>query len=210
MRRIVFVLALLVIGLAVWRFRAPLADAVADIRGERDGAAETSPELAAGADRKLEALASGEAAVVALSGPELQSLLEYRYPQVLPAFVDSPRVEIRRGRLRVRGRVPVEHLPRVGGIGDAAAFLPDTAELAVTGQFMPLDDGRVALGIDEVSTGMIPLPRRLLPGLLRQLGRQDEPGLPNDALALPLPGGAGTAFLRGDSLYLRAHAGTRN
>jgi hypothetical protein len=210
MRTIVFILFVLVVALAAWRFQEPLRNALANVRGDRGRAAEASPELAAAADRKLDALASGETRLIALGGPELQSLLQYQYAQVLPAFVDSPRVDIRRGRLRVRGRVAVENLPRIGGIGDAASFLPDTAELAVTGQFMPLGDGRVALGIDEVSTGMIPLPRRFLPGLLRQLGRRDEPGLPEDALALPLPSGASTAYLRGDSLYLRANGGNRN
>jgi hypothetical protein len=203
MRRIVLLLFCVVLAVAAYRFRDPLLALLADARADRHAGEQASPELADSADRKLAALANGEREVVALSGAELQSLLEFRYTQVLPAFVDSPSIEIRRGRIRVGGRVPVENLPSVRGIGEAAAFLPDTAELAVTGQFLPLGDGRVALGIDDVSSGRIPLPRRLLPGLLRQLGREDEPGLPSDALPLPLPPGARDAYLRGDSLYRR-------
>lgn len=211
MKKIVLVLFVLVAALAVWRYRQPLQTALAEVRGDRAATtAETSPELAASAGAKLAALASGERDVVALSGPELQSLIRYQFPQLLPAFVDSPRVEIRNSRVRVRGRVPVEHLPRISGVGDAAAFLPDTTELSITGQFMPLADGRVALGIDQVSTGRIPLPGRLVPGLLRQLGRADEPGLPADALALTLPRGVSAVYLRGDSLYLRNGGRTRN
>jgi hypothetical protein len=202
MRRIVLLLFCVVLAVAAYRFRDPLLALVA-ARTDQPAGEQASPELADSADRKLAALANGERDVVAFSGAELQSLLEFRHTQALPAFVDSPSIEIRRGRLRVGGRVPVENLPNVRGIGEAAAFLPDTAELAVTGQFLPLGDGRVALGIDDVSTGRIPLPRRLLPGLLRQLGREDEPGLPSDALPLALPPGARDAYLRGDSLYLR-------
>jgi hypothetical protein len=40
----------------------------------------------------------------------------------------------------------------------------------------------------------------LVAGALRKLGRNDEPGLPDDALAIPLPPGADAAYVRGDSL----------
>jgi hypothetical protein len=161
-----------------------------------------SADLAEQADRKLSSLANGEQTQIALTGQELQSLLHYRYAQLLPAFVDSPRVEIEASRIRLRVRVPVDKLPRVSELGEAAAFLPDTTDLAITGQLLPLDSGRIALAVDEVSAASIPLPRRLVPGALTRLGRKNEPGLPPDALALPLPPGAAAAYVRGDSLFL--------
>ena len=99
-------------------------------------------------------------------------------------------------------RVPVDRLPSISEIGDAAAFLPDTAEVALTGRLLPLDEGRVALSIQEVKAARIPLPQRLVPRALQRLGRRDEPGLPRNALALPLPKGASSAYLDSDSLVL--------
>ncbi len=206
------VAALLVGG---WIFRDPLTAIwhkarvnVDDVSPSADGDAaagrsetEITARLAQTADRKLEALSRGQAQV-ALAEPEVQSLLQYRYAQLLPAFVDSPRVEFDGNRIRLRGRLPIDKLPRVNELGEAAAFLPDTTEVAVTGQILPLENGRIALAVDEVSAANIPLPRRLVPGALTRLGRKDEPGLPRDAVALPLPPGVGAAYVRNDSLVL--------
>jgi hypothetical protein len=171
------------------------------VLGSRDEAlAAGTPELADRAEEKLAALASGDHARVSLTEPELQSLLRYRYAELLPAFIDSPRVEIDGSRLRLRGRLPVDKLPSVSEFGDLAALLPDTTDFAVTGQLLPLDSGRVALAVDEASAESIPLPRRLIAGALSRLGRTDEPGLPADALAVPLPPGAAAAYVRAGAL----------
>jgi hypothetical protein len=55
-----------------------------------------------------------------------------------------------------------------------------------------------------VSAQRFPLPARLVPGALERLGRTDEPGLPPDAIALPLPPGVAAAYVRRDSLVLLA------
>jgi hypothetical protein len=159
-----------------------------------------SPELADAATSKLQQLKNGETRSVALTEVELQSLLLYKYRQLLPAFVDSPRVKIENGKIEVQARVPVERLPQLSELGEAAAFLPDTTEVGVTGTILPLRSGRIALAVDQVRAARIPLPKRLVPGALRRLGRKDEAGLPPDALALPLPPGADAAYVRGDSL----------
>ncbi|MGH7551881.1 MAG: hypothetical protein ACREMQ_02510 [Longimicrobiales bacterium] len=169
-------------------------------------APETSPELADEADRKLSGLAGGTRGHVALAEVEVQSLLRYRYAQLLPAFVDSLRIEFDGSRIRLRGRLPVDKLPR---LGEAAALLPDTTEVTVTGQILPLEDGRIALAVDEVTAANIPLPRRFVPGALTRLGRRDEPGLPVDAVALPLPPGVGAAYVRNDSLVLLSRTAQR-
>jgi hypothetical protein len=193
----------LVLVLAVFLFlnRDRISTAWHDLRGGKE---ETelgpSQELADLANGKLAQLKSGETEAVALSENEIQSLLQYKYRQLLPAFVDSPRVELTDGKIMVQARVPVERLPQLSELGEAAAFLPDTTEIGVTGQVLPLRRGRVALAVDQVRAARIPLPKRLVPGALRKLGRKDEQGLPADALALPLPPGADAAYVRGDSL----------
>jgi hypothetical protein len=193
----------LVLVLAVFLFlnRDRISGAWHDLRGGKEATElRPSPELAEVAAKKIAQLKAGEAQAVALSEMEIQSLLQFKYRQLLPAFVDSPRVELENGKIVVQARVPVERLPQLSELGEAAAFLPDTTEVGVTGQLLPLRAGRVALAVDQVRAARIPLPKRLVPGALRKLGRKAEPGLPADALALPLPPGADAAYVRGDSL----------
>ena len=161
-----------------------------------------SPQLAEIAEAKLESLTEGRSASIALHAAELESLLRYRFIQLLPAFVASPRIELEHGRIEVKARVPVDHLPTLSELGEAASFLPDTADVGVTARLLPLDSGRVALSIESVSAAGIPLPDRLVPKALSQLGRRNEPGLPRNAVAVPLPPGIAAAYLRGDSLVL--------
>ena len=163
-----------------------------------------SPALADSADLKLERLRTGQVEQIAFHADELQSLLLYRFVQLLPAFVDSPRVAIVGGYLEVTGRVPVDHLPSISELGEAASFLPDTTEVGLRGTLLALDSGRVALSIDQVRAARIPLPSRLVPRALERLGRKSEPGLPKNALALPLPAGIAGAAIEGDSLILYA------
>jgi len=207
-RRIMTVVVLLVLLAGAWLFRDRIRSAWHDIRGIEEAPTEPSPELAAQAERKLQALRDGSSASASLSAVELESLLLHRYPGVLPSFLDSPTVELDGDRLELRARVPVDNLPHVEGLGEAAAFLPDTTDLAVSGRLLPLRNGRVAFGIDRVSAARFPLPDRFIVSALDRLGRADEPGLPRDAIALPLPPGASTAYIRRDSLVLLARAGS--
>lgn len=197
------ILLLVVLGALAFLQRDRLLQAWQELRGgDAAVAAVPSPALAEQAEQKLADLRNGTTETAAFDEVELQSLLQYRFRGLLPAFVDSPRVELEGSRIRITGRMPLDRLPAVGGFGDAAALLPDTTDLALTGQLLPLVDGRVALAVDDVSVSRIPLPDRMLGPALERLGRRDEPGLPADAVALPLPPGAANAYVRGDSLVL--------
>jgi hypothetical protein len=201
LKRIGALFLILVLVVVVFLNRDRITGAWNDLRGGKEET-EVAPtqELADGAADKLTNLRDGEVTSVALSEIEVQSLLQFKFRQLLPAFVDSPRVELKDGKVTVSGRVPVDRLPQINELGEAAGFLPDTTEVGVTGQILPLSDGRVALAVDQVRAARIPLPRRLVPGALRKLGRKDEPGLPEDALAVRLPSGVDAAYVRGDSL----------
>ena len=201
LKSLVGLVLVLVVAVFLFLNRDRISTAWQDLRGGKEetelGPSQELADLAVG---KLAQLKSGETDAVALSENEIQSLLQYKYRQLLPAFVDSPRVELKDGKIVVQARVPVERLPQLSELGEAAAFLPDTTEIGVTGQVLPLRSGRVALAVDQVRAARIPLPKRLVPGALRKLGRKHEQGLPADALALPLPPGADAAYVRGDSL----------
>jgi hypothetical protein len=203
MRRVFLLVVLLVALAAAWLFRDRIRTAWHDLRGTEQVAAQPSEALAGDAERKLESLRGGSAATVSLSALELESLLLFRYRGVLPAFLDSPRVELAGDQLRLRALVPIDNLPRIEDL-ELASLMPDTTELMIAGKLLPLDSGRVAFGVDRVSAARVPLPQRLVAPALERLGRRDEPGLPRDAIALPLPQGAAAAYIRRDSLVLLA------
>ena len=205
-----FTLLLLIVvaGLA-WTQRARLLSWFGD-----EAQAETkmlpSPELARIAEAKLDDLNEGRASSISLRAVELESLLRYRYIQLLPAFVDSPQLVLNNGTIEVKARVPVDRLPAVSELGEAASFLPDTTELGLRARLQPLDKGRIALSIERVSAAGIPLPDRLVPNALKQLGRKNEPGLARNAVALPLPPGVTAAYVSADSLVLTGQSGQRS
>lgn len=211
-RRVVALFMLLLLLAGAWLFRDRIRTAWDDWRGNEVEVQQPSPELAAGAERKLLALRDGSARSVSLSALELESLLLHHFEGVLPAFLDSPQVAFDGDRLRLRARVPIDKLPRVDGFSDVVAFLPDTTELAITGKLLPLASGRVGFGVDDVRAARVPLPNRFITGALTRLGRRDEVGLPTDAIAFGLPPGVTAAYIRADSLVLlgRAPPGSDN
>jgi hypothetical protein len=202
-RKIVLLVVLLFLVGGAWFFRDSLRMKWRELRGAPPEQ-EASRELADQALAKLAALEDGSTEQAALSAAELESLLFFEYRGLLPAFLDSPQVEMHDDQLQLRARVPIDKLPRVDGLGEAASFLPDTADLLVAGKLLPLDSGRVGFAVDEVSAARFPVPSRMIPRALQRMGRRDEPGLPADAMALRLPGGAAAAYIRRDSLVLLA------
>ncbi|MBI4544624.1 MAG: hypothetical protein HY703_05495 [Gemmatimonadetes bacterium] len=204
LKRLLLLVLLVAALFLAWYFREPLRAAWGELRASREGGpAVPSQELADLAESKVVRLEQPDAPErVVLTETEVQSLLEYGPDGMLPEYVLSPSIDLEDGRVRLRARVPTEHFPRLASAGEVLAFLPDTTELTVNGQLIPLDSGRVALAVDELHAARVPVPRRLFPGILRSLGRREVAGLPPDALEIPLPPGAATAYVRGDSLIL--------
>jgi hypothetical protein len=193
-------LLLLIIVLALaWFYRDELRTVWHGMRGSQDAA--VSSELANSAATRLDAALKGRRpARVALTQPEVQSLLKYRWKTLLPDYVTRPDVQLNAGRIRLQAAVPTERFRGLRDLRDILSFLPDTAELAATGQFIPLAPGRVAFEVSEITAARIPVPQRFVPAILNNLGRRDEPGLAPNAVALPLPRGATAVFVSGDSL----------
>jgi hypothetical protein len=198
---------LLCIVAALYLFRDRVKHEWRAVRGLRDTPEVATPELGTIAADKIEGLRAGKTGRVALGATELQSLLQYKYAGLLPAFAQDPHVELEGDHIRLRVRVPVDRLPDVKGLESASAFLPDTADVEVSGTLIPLQNGRTALGVDAVEASHIPLPARMINEGLRRVGRKDEAGLPKDAIAVKLPDGVKAAYIRNDSLILLARAG---
>lgn len=202
LRRLVSLVILVAIGLAVWHYWPTIQAKYRQFRGQPVTAAVSPEEAARTANAKLRALESGSPpARTALSEDELQALLRTRLQGVLPRWVDSARIRLEGDRVRLSGRVPVDRMPQIRSLGEVAGLLPDTTEVAVSGQVIPLEEGRVALAVDQVTAAHIPLPRRLIPAITGGL-RHGRPGIPADALPLPLPSNITSAYVRGDSLIL--------
>ncbi|MGH7482938.1 MAG: hypothetical protein ACRELV_12355 [Longimicrobiales bacterium] len=199
--------ALLLLGLFVlaW-FQRERIMAVADRLTSGAAVEETpSPALAERAEQKLASLSlDSPPPRVAFSEAEVQSLVQYRIGHALPPYLLDPKISIEDARMQVDARVPTEAMPDLPGAGEFASLLPDTTDVTAHATMLPLDSGRVALAVGEMSAAKIPLPARMIPSLLGRIGRTDEIGLPDDAIPLRLPAGACTAYLRADSLVLVA------
>ncbi len=203
LRIVIVVLAVGILAFLGYTNRDELRSLWNELSGSEPAAAAVpSQALADEAQAKLTDLSAGRIASASFAEAELQSLLMYEYQGLLPAFVDSPRVDIEDSRIIVTGRMPIDRLPDVDGMRQAAALLPDTTDLSLKAQVLPLGNGRVALAVDDITVSRIPLPQRLYAPALERLGRRDEAGLPSDALAVPLPPGVTNAYVRGDSLVL--------
>lgn len=203
--RRLLVLALLVAGVALaWHYRAELRAQWSALRDAGpDADTSSSVVLADRAERKVASF-SGDAPPerVALSQAEVQSLMQHRLAPLLPAYVDSPRVRLREGRVHVEARVPTGRFRALGPLREVIGFLPDTTELVASGQIIPVDGRRAALEVGGITAARIPLPDRLIPELLVLLGRPRESPLPADVVAVPLPPGVGAVYVSGDSLVL--------
>jgi len=208
--RRVIVVAVVVGGAALaWHYRTPLRAAWHAFRGADVVGAEGNAAPPEGVEAKLASIGAGRVDRVALREDEVQALIDARSAELLPPYIVAPRVELRGSRLRVRFQVPTSSFPRVEELGEVLGFLPDTTEVVASGQLIPLRENRVGVTIDELSAARIPLPRGMIPAILRRLGREDEPGLPPDAFGFALPKGVSNAYIRGDSLIFMGHHATR-
>lgn len=197
------VLALLLVGAAVlWLNREAIGDAWDRITGNET---EVSPEIAARADEKLASLGTVDGPTqVGLTESELQSLVEYRWSGFLPPDVVGPKVELSDGRVSLEGSVATARFGQIAELRDIIAFLPDTASLRAVGQFVPLDQGHVALEIHELGAASIPVPGPLIPTVLSRFRGSSAPGLAPNALSVPLPPGISNVYVSGDSLIFVA------
>lgn len=199
LRRVIVSLFLVGAAVLAWHYRAPLRAAWTAFRSGEVAEAGRSAG-GEGFEAKLASLGEGRVDRVALMEDEVQRLVEASSGSLLPSYIVAPRVELRGSRLKIRFQVPTNRFPRAEELGEVLGFLPDTTEVVASGQIIPLRESRVGVTVDELSAARIPLPRGMIPAILKRLGREDEPGLPPDAFGFELPEGAVNAYIRGDSL----------
>lgn len=188
----------LVLGVAgaLWLFRGMIPGPW----GREPVYTEVSEEAAAAADAKLARLReNGDTAT--LSAVEFTSFIRYRMAERFAIDVESPMVSFEGETLRVDGRVPKDRVP-IGQLPRGAArFLPDTADVAVSGRLRTVAPGRAALRVESASFARVPVPREQYLTLLDRL-TPDEPGIGEDELVFQLPSGVGSAEVRDGQLVL--------
>ncbi len=204
--KIVFAALLVAAALAGWRWGPSVFPELAPWFSSGDDVAEitASPELAAATMDRFEALRRGEAGdQLALSSTEIVSILRYSVPGIVPEGISEPRVEMADGVVTLTARVAVEAFPRLPNLNAVLGFLPDTLEVSLEGALAPLEDERWdALVVHGVRAAFIPVPDRMIPEILEAFGREYVAGLPDGAIAIPLPDGLKTAYILRDSLVL--------
>ncbi len=163
----------------------------------------SSPELADSVLARVQRFRRGEGPEqLVLDANEITSLARFSVPDLMPPGVVDPEVTLREGRVYFRSRVALESFPDLPDLGPFLGFLPDTLDVNLRASMMPFGEGRAALLVHQVEAMHIPLPGRLIPEILLAMGRKETPGLPPEALLVPLPSGLASAYILTDSLIL--------
>jgi len=183
-------------------------DLIGRLRGMREPEAVEvvpSPELADATLDRFQAFQQSEAgSEMRLGDAELSSLVRYSLPGMVPPGIDEPTVRVRDGQINLGARVALAVLPDVPALREVLGLLPDTVPVEIRGTLAPFDSEHAALHVDRIEASKIPLPPRYTPEILNALGRTPVPGLPENALLVPLPRGLSAAYVLQDSLVLVA------
>ena len=206
-RKILFLILLVAAAYAGWRWGPQFFPRVPEWLGldgrEESGGTMATPELADSVITRVQQFRRGAGpSQLALGADELTSVLRYSVPELLPAGVADPEVTLRDGRVHFRSRVALTSFPDLPDLGPILGILPDTIDVDLQAAMMPFGDGKAALLVHRIEASRIPLPGRLVPQILEAMGRKDQPGLPPEALLVPLPSGVGSAYILADSLIL--------
>ena len=164
-----------------------------------------SPELADAALDRFERFRRGETGdQLSLSATDVASVLRYSAPGMVPGGVSDVDVEFHDGVVTLTARVLVEAFPGLPTLDGILGFLPDTVSITVEGALAPLEEDGISLIVHGVYASFIPvpLPDGMTPKILVALGRRSRAGLPEDALAFPLPDGVRSAHVLRNRLVL--------
>lgn len=162
-----------------------------------------SPELADETIRRWEAFTEGEGeGELLVSDAEVTSILRYGLSGLVPPGVVEPRVEFHAGGMTIAGRVARDAFPELPEMGGVVGMLPDTVPMELDAVLIPFEGNETALVVRRITALGIPLPRSVVPRVLDSLGRKDRPGLPPEAVLVPLPRDVLRAYVLSDSLHL--------
>jgi hypothetical protein len=164
-----------------------------------------SAELADSVLLRVQDFREGGEEQMALDGREVTSVIRYSVPGLIPSGIRDPEVSFKEGRVHLTAKVVTAAFPNLPDLGPILGILPDTLNVELEASLMPFGAVESALLIHGVKASRIPIPRRLIPEVLKAMGRVDRPGLPPEAMAIPLPVGLGAAYILTDSLIISSN-----
>ena len=204
--RLLLVLAVAGAAYGAWRWGPSVVPRIQEWAGlvpaSEPWEAGPSAELADSVLARVQEFRQGEEPRMALGGREVTSVLRYALPGLIPSGVRDVTVELEEGRVLLSAQVVLSSFPALPDLGPVLGILPDTLAVVVHASLMPFGEEEVALLVQGVEASRIPIPRRLIPEILEAIGRVERPGLPPEALAVPLPAGLGSAYILTDSLII--------
>jgi len=203
--RATLLVGVLLIAYVGWRWGSAVFPKAEEILGIERGDAlllEPTPEMAEEALVRLEAFAKSDEAEFSLEAHELSALLRYSVPGVLPRGVIDPQVRLNGDHVELRARVIPEEIPSLPDLGRIVGILPDTVSVVVGGALIPFGDRGSALVVERMLAQGVPIPRRLLADVLEALGREAAPGLPAEAILVPVPSSVRYAYVEDTRLIL--------
>jgi hypothetical protein len=178
-----------------------LASALGIFPAQDRAITEVSLEAAESAEGKLERMSSNHEEV-RLTAVELTSLFHYR-PEVWSLGpLLSPNVAMNADTLTLTGRVPTSSLSSGSILDRVRPFLPDTADVMVSGAVVSPDQDRAVLYVRNVEVAGMPVPSRYIMEAISHLDRASAVGTAEPALELPLPVGITSARVEAGELIL--------
>ena len=153
------------------------------------GATTWQPLTAAGADSTRTALSKLSQprgpVFQTLSGAAVASYVFRELARQLPPSTDSVQALVEGDRMSMRASIDMSELK---GIGPAVGIVGGRERVQFTGTLRVVTTGLAEFEVQQVRIGQLPLPRGMIPTLIRRFERGTRPsGLDADALPLPLP-----------------------
>lgn len=174
---------------------------VAEVPVER----EPTPAIAEATLDRVEAFRAGTGGDrLELDAVELSSVLRHTLPGIIPPGIARPTVDLDGESVWLTARVETAAIPNLPAFDEIVGLLPDTVDMRLRGSVLPFGEGWAALQVERVEAERIPLPSRMIPGILEALGRRPREGLPERALAVPLPSGLERVYVEGGRMVLLA------
>ena len=188
---LVLLVALAVLG---WIYREQVADLYRRLRGlpPRAEAVYAAPDATpSGAEAELRQLARrGGPAYVDLTAAQVGALIDAALDRAGGRVVDSVRVALLDGEIRVRGSLDLSGVPR-NLLGPLQGALGAREPLEIGGPLAVDSSGRLILRVTTLRLKEFPFPRSTIPALVRQLR---IPGAQGNAV--PVPGMSGVGDVR--------------
>jgi hypothetical protein len=201
---------LVVVGLATaWLFRDPLGRLASrvipgyEVEEGVDSIATGGPQLAGEVDERMVALGRGELEEVTLSERELNAWITYGLKGYFPGYLDRVTANLRSDDVVLAGRVSVRDVPGIERLGTMAAFLGDTADVAVTGTVDGLAPGRGVFYVEDVRVGAMTLPDPMRDQLLAAIRGRSGNGGGSNAVVFEVPEFVGDVAVHDERLVLR-------